>query len=167
MKNEKLKACVYLRVGPISQLDVNEQERILKNMKNNKSKVAIYCSDNTELSVNNQEMELQEYCKQHGYIINDIYKDIGYGSYNKNRPNYNLMISDLKKKRINEIITTERSVLCWSDNDFIKLVNLTQELGCNIKFFKEKIDTCSQECISYVNNLKAIAQFEKEHHSTF
>lgn len=125
-------------------------------------KAAIYCSDDTQLEVDRQENTLQEYCKQKKYKINGTYKDIGYGAYNKKKPSYNLMLKDLKKKKFSEIITTKRSTLFWDNSDFIELVDLAKKYDCDMKFIEEDIDTSSSECISYINNLKAVAQFERK-----
>ncbi len=131
---------------------------------NNEIKVVFYCrvGNYNPIEINKQENELQEYCKQKGYKIFKKYVDNGYSANDKKRPNYNLMLKDLKQKQFDKIIATERGVLFWNIDDLIEMTDITKKYNCGIELTNENIDTSNQECSAYINMLKAIIQFEKD-----
>ena len=85
---------------------------------NSTNKVAVYVRlsqedglDDTSQSIINQIELAKDYCNQHGFLIKEIYKDDGYTGSNFNRPAFNKMIEDIKKKKINIVITKDLSRL--------------------------------------------------------
>ena len=78
-------------------------------MAKEKFKVAIYCriGNYDESCIDRQETLIQRYCKEKGYEIYKSYVDNGYSAINNKRPDYNLMLEDMKAKKFNLICTMD------------------------------------------------------------
>ncbi len=83
-------------------------------------KVAIYCrlsekdddkklNANDSESIQNQKAMLQDYVKQKGWEIYDIYVDDGYTGSDRNRPEFNRLIKNAKEHKFNTIICKTQS----------------------------------------------------------
>lgn len=62
-------------------------------------------------SIANQRMLLTDYVKEKGWKITDIYADDGYSGTNFNRPDFQRMLQDIEKGKINCVITKDLSRL--------------------------------------------------------
>ena len=56
-------------------------------------------------SINNQIALAQEYCRKNGVRINKVYTDDGFTGSNFERPDFQFLIEDIKRKKINVVIT--------------------------------------------------------------
>ena len=65
--------------------------------------------DDESESIINQQNILTDYCKRNGFEIYDIYKDEDFSGSDRERPEFNRMISDARKKRFNTIICKTQS----------------------------------------------------------
>ena len=80
--------------------------------------VAIYCKlskddglDGDSSSIQNQKETLIKYCNDNNYLVGGIYCDDGYSGANFNRPDFIRMIDDIKRGKINCVITKDLSRL--------------------------------------------------------
>ena len=80
-------------------------------MRTQEYNVGIYCrlsiddgANNESMSIGNQKYMLTEYVHKNGWNIEDIYVDDGWSGVNFDRPNFQRMISDIEKGRINLVI---------------------------------------------------------------
>ena len=80
--------------------------------------VGIYCrlskDDNLpgeSMSIGTQRAILMDYCEEHGYEVYDTYIDDGYSGLNFIRPDFQRMMDDIDKRRINMVITKDLSRL--------------------------------------------------------
>ena len=80
--------------------------------------VAIYCRlskddglDGDSSSIQNQKETLIKYCNDNNYLVGGIYCDDGYSGTNFNRPDFIRMIDDIKRGKINCVITKDLSRL--------------------------------------------------------
>ena len=62
-------------------------------------------------SINNQIALAQEYCRKNGLRINKVYTDDGFTGSNFERPGFQSLIEDIKRKKINVVITKDLSRL--------------------------------------------------------
>lgn len=60
-------------------------------------------------SIINQQNILTDYCKRNSFEIYDIYKDEDFSGSDRERPEFNRMISDAREKRFNTIICKTQS----------------------------------------------------------
>ena len=113
-----------------------------------KKRMAAYCRVSTD-----QEEQLSSYENQvqyyKNYIQNNpeyeyagIYADEGISATNtKKRDDFNRMISDCRKGKIDRIITKSISRFARNTLDCLNYVRELKELGIGVTFEKENIDT--------------------------
>ena len=82
-------------------------------------KVAIYCrlsiedrdkscGDNSA-SIQNQKAMLRDYCRDRDWEIYDIYIDDGYSGIDRSRPEFNRLLNDCEKGRIDIVLCKDQS----------------------------------------------------------
>lgn len=117
------------------------------------NKVAIYCrlseedrnkknKEDDSGSIQNQKLMLTEYAIKQQWNIYDIYSDDDYTGSDRNRPEFNRMISDAKAKKFN-------IVLCKTQSRFTReleivesyIHNLFPQLGIRFVSIVDNIDT--------------------------
>lgn len=113
-----------------------------------KKKLAVYCrvssnSEDQRHSFLSQIKYYSKYVKTHNqYELVDIYADEGItGTEMKNRNEFNRMIMDCKKGKIDCIITKSVSRFARNLNDMLTVVRMLKELGINVIFEEQGIDT--------------------------
>lgn len=111
MNNEKLKVAIYLRIG---SYDKQEEEK--------------------------QRKELQDYYKRNNYKTYKYYIDNGYSANDKNRPNYNLLLEDIKQKKIDLILVSDLSRLTRSITELYDFIDLLNKNNCKLKTLKDNQD---------------------------
>ena len=79
---------------------------------------ALYCrlsKDDEQIgesvSIETQKLILEDYCEQNGIQIYDIYVDDGFSGLNFQRPEFMRLLDDIKKGRVNLVITKDLSRL--------------------------------------------------------
>ena len=103
-------------------------------------------AENPEGSIKSQECRLREFVKHKnsfesfGEII-EVYCDAGVSAKDTNRPAFQKMMDDTKSGKINMILITELSRLTRSIRDFANLVELFDQLGCQIYSLKDQFDS--------------------------
>lgn len=87
-------------------------------VKQKKYTVGIYCrlSKDDDLngesqSIGTQRSMLKSYCRENGYEVYREYIDDGYSGLNFDRPQFQMMLSDIEKQRIDMVITKDLSRL--------------------------------------------------------
>lgn len=81
--------------------------------------VGIYCrlsiedrdklTNDDSRSIYNQKSMLRDYCRERGWDIFDIYCDDGYSGVDRNRPEFNRLINDCEKSKINIVLCKDQS----------------------------------------------------------
>ena len=138
-------------------------------MNENKKIVAIYTRVSTTdqvregHSLEEQENRLKKLCEANGYIIYDIYSDKGIsGKSTENRPQYQKMIADMKKKKFNLILAFKLDRISRTIVDFEEFFNEIKKHNCEIELLYEKIDTSIATGMLFARLLAMFAQFERE-----
>ena len=79
---------------------------------------AIYCrlsKDDEQagesVSIETQKMMLQDFCRERGFPIYEIYADDGYSGLNFNRPAFSRMLEDIDSGKVNLVVTKDLSRL--------------------------------------------------------
>lgn len=82
-------------------------------MKSKLIKVGVYCrtSSFNSSSINNQKEILSSYVKSKNWILHKTYIDEGYSGTNFNRPGFKNLIKDIKRGKLNVVITKDLSRL--------------------------------------------------------
>lgn len=104
------------------------------------------CKSDESESIQNQKSMLVDYCRQNNWVIYDIYNDEDFSGTDKNRPEFNRMISDCREGRIDV-------VLCKSQSRFSRDAVLIESylhdkfIEWNVRF-KSLVDNVDTEDIS-------------------
>lgn len=115
-------------------------------MMNNEQKlVAIYTRVSTTdqaregHSLEEQEKRLIAMCEANNYKVFKVYTDAGIsGKSTENRPAYQQMIKDMKKKRFNLIMAFKMDRISRSIVDFETFFNEIKKYNCGIEFLCER-----------------------------
>ena len=124
-------------------------------------KVAIYCrvASKNRVEIKKQKEILKNYCNENNYEIYKIYIDNGYSGIDDNRPNYNKLLNDLKKKIFDTIIVRDMSRLGRSFIKLEKVIKLLENNNCNLICLNEDINSKKTvgklflKCVSLLPNM--------------
>ena len=134
---------------------------------NNKTKVAAYCrvSTNMEDQLNSLSAQIKyftEYISEHeNWELVEVYYDEGItGTSVKKRDGFNRMIKDCEKGKINTILTKEVSRFARNTVDTLNYTRQLSQLGVNIIFMNDGIDTSDKDGELRLTIMASIAQEE-------
>lgn len=135
-------------------------------MKSNK-KVAAYCrvSTNMEDQLNSLSTQIKyftEYISEHeNWELVEVYYDEGItGTSVKKREGFNRMIADCEKGKIDTILTKEVSRFARNTVDTLNYTRQLSQLGVNIIFMNDGIDTSDKDRELRLTIMASIAQEE-------
>lgn len=132
-----------------------------------KKKVAAYARVSTELEEQQNSYQAQvkyytDYIKSNpDWTFVEVYSDEGIsGTSTKNRAGFNRMIADAKQGKIDTILTKSISRFARNTVDILKNVRELKEIGVNIVFEKEGIDTANSTGEIMITILSSLSQEE-------
>ena len=121
-----------------------------------------------EGSLETQQYRMQEFVKlrnigetKWGKIV-DFYIEEGYSAGTDRRPQYQRLLADIRKKKINLILVADLSRLSRSVRDFAQLQDELDVNGASIFSMKEQFDTGTPAGRMMLNMMISMAQFERE-----
>lgn len=124
-------------------------------------------AENPEGSIKSQEHRLREFVKHKnsfepfGEIV-EFYCDAGISAKDTNRPAFQRMMDDVRGKKINMILITELSRLTRSIRDFANLVEMLDQLECQIYSLKDQFDSSTAVGSFSMFLMAILAQFERK-----
>jgi len=114
-------------------------------------------------SLEEQERRLRALCETYDYKIYKVYTDAGIsGKSAENRPQYQQMLKDMRKRKFNVIMAFKLDRISRSIVDFEELFMELKKYNCGIELLHEKIDTNLATGMMFARILGAFAQFERE-----
>lgn len=129
--------------------------------------MAAYCRVSTDQdeqlsSYENQVLYYKEYIQQNPlYELVDIYADEGIsGTNTKKRTEFNRLIADCRKGKVDRIIVKSISRFSRNTLDCLKYVRELKELGIGVTFEKENIDSLDAKGEVLLTILSSLAQDE-------
>ena len=138
-------------------------------MKNEEiNRVALYIRVSTDRqakegdSLEAQENALNEYCKQHNYVIVDKYIDGGESGQKIKRTNLQRMLDDVKLGKIDLILMTKLDRWFRSIADFYKVLELINKYNVGWKTIWEDYDTKSAIGKFWLNMSLCMGQLEAQ-----
>jgi DNA invertase Pin-like site-specific DNA recombinase len=127
-----------------------------------KLKVAIYCRVSTEeQDVSKQEDELLEFCKNRGFEVFKVYKDVISGTMDS-RPSLNELVQDAFQKRFNAVVIWKLDRLGRSLKHLIDVVTKFQLWGVDLICVTQQLDTSTPNGKLLFHIFGAVAEFERD-----
>ena len=134
-----------------------------------KIRLAAYCRVSTDKadqlnSFVNQIKYYTDYTKKNPqYELVEIYADEGLtGTDMKKRSEFNRLLDDCKKRKIDRVITKSTSRFARNTQDFLVVIRMLKELGISVYFEEQGIDTSKMNMEMFATFPGLIAQQESE-----
>lgn len=125
-------------------------------------RVAIYCRTSTTMQ--NPEMQLldlRKYSNERKFDIVAEYIDQSSGASDE-RENYKKLLNDIRKKKIDIVLTWRFDRIFRSTKMLISLLEECQSLGIDFLSYQENVDTSSSAGKVLFTIIAAFAEFERE-----
>ncbi len=127
-----------------------------------KKRAAIYVRVSTvEQETDLQEAELREYCERRGWE-SVLYRDRGHSGAKQDRPALNLLLSDLRKRKVDVILVWSLDRLARSLKHLLNISEECKSLGVDLVSLRQSIDTTLPAGRLTFQILGAVAEFERE-----
>lgn len=129
-------------------------------------RVAVYCRVSTKEELQQHSLKAQqEYCEKwvkenNGYILVGMYVDIASGLKKKRRVQFEKMLKDCKRKRIDLIVTKSISRFARNTVDVLKTIRKLKSKGVDVYFENEHIWLSQERSEINMAIIAAIAQEE-------
>jgi DNA invertase Pin-like site-specific DNA recombinase len=128
----------------------------------NKKVAAIYVRCSTaEQETDMQETELREYCGRRGWE-QILYRDKGQSGAKQDRPALNLLLNDLRKRKLDVILVWSLDRLARSLKQLLTISEECRSLGVDLVSLRQNIDTTLPAGRLTFQILGAVAEFERE-----
>ena len=127
-------------------------------------KTALYCRVSTKdkQDITTQETCLKDYVERENLEIYKIYSDIGESGSKDSRPQFDLMLNDMRQKQFKAILVYK---LDRVGRSLQHLINLFEEFkNTNIEFISatQNINTTTPEGKMFLRMLMVLAEYERE-----
>lgn len=129
---------------------------------------ALYTRVSTDMQVQadslaTQEKVLREHARYHQLKIFSHYSDAGIsGSSTVNRPEFQRMMEDAKKKKFNVVVVTKIDRISRNLQDLLSLIETLEDIGIAFVSISQQFDTSTSMGRLTLNILGSFAQFERE-----
>ena len=116
------------------------------------------------LSLEAQQEDLQEYCRERGWIVVDVYIDAAKTARKRlgKRTNFMRMLEDVKRNKIDLVLFTRLDRWFRSVADYYKVMEVLEAHNCGWKTTQEQYDTSTAGGRLYINLRLSIAQNEAD-----
>ena len=116
------------------------------------------------LSLEAQQEDLQEYCRERGWIVAGVYIDAAKTARKRlgKRTNFLRMLEDVKRDKVDLILFTRLDRWFRSVADYYKVMEVLEAHGCGWKTTQEQYDTSTAGGRLYINLRLSIAQNEAD-----
>lgn len=124
-------------------------------------KVGLYARVSTDdQDAKKQVLALREYCERNGFIIYKEYVDVISGT-STSRPQFNLLLEDMRKYRFQAIIVTKLDRLGRSLNHLLSLFDEFKRKSVHFIAITQNVDTTSATGTLLFQIMGAFAEFER------
>lgn len=125
-------------------------------------KVAIYARVSTEeQNVDKQVSECQEFCRNRGYEIIEVYKDVISGAKDS-RPQLDLLMKDCFKKKFDAVVVWKLDRLGRSLKHLLSIIEQWEKYNINFICVTQQFDTTSSNGKLLFSIFGAVTQFERD-----
>ena len=126
--------------------------------------VGIYARVSTEDQTSVQQLEqLRSYCEKQGVTVHDEYVDNGESALKQNRPQYQRLLEDARRHKIDVILVYKLDRFSRSLKELVNTIDTLKGYGVNFVSYMEKdFDTTSATGQLMFHIVSAFAQFERD-----
>jgi len=127
-------------------------------------KTAIYIrvSTKTKQDTETQLQPLKEYAERNKLGVHKIYTDIGESGSKESRPQFDLMINDIRKNKIKCVMVYKLDRIGRSTQHLLKLFEEFNKRGIEFISITQNIDTTTPEGRMFLRMLMIMAEYERE-----
>lgn len=126
-------------------------------------KVAIYTRVSTkEQNINTQLQNCESYCKYRKQEIYKIYKDIGESGKKSSRPQFDIMLKDMRHNKFKTVIVYKLDRIGRSLPHLISLFEEFKKRGVSFTSTTQNIDTETPEGRMFMNMMMVLSEYERE-----
>jgi len=112
--------------------------------------------------VNTQLNYLNDYAKRNDVEIGKIYSDIGESGSKESRPQFDLMLDELRHRSVKTLLVYKLDRIGRSLPHLVKLFEEFYKRGINFISATQNINTTTPEGRMFLNMLMVLAQYERE-----
>jgi DNA invertase Pin-like site-specific DNA recombinase len=126
-------------------------------------KVGIYVRVSTEKqkeSLAEQIRTLEEFCKEKGYVVYKIYREIISGA-GSNRKKLKQLMEDIEKKKIEGVVTLKLDRFSRSLKELIDMIGFLKTHNVAFICKEDQIDTNTPQGVFFFHVLGAVGEFER------
>jgi len=116
----------------------------------------------SEQEVNNQLLEIRDFCVNNNYEIYKEYVDRSYSGSKTDRPALNEMMKDIFKRKFDVVVVWKLDRLGRSLKHLISILDQLKDKKIDFISVSQNIDTTSPAGRFYFQLLGAVAEFERE-----
>jgi DNA invertase Pin-like site-specific DNA recombinase len=125
-------------------------------------KIAIYARVSTnDQNVDNQINELQNYCTARNYEVYKVYSDKGVSGSKESRPEFDLMLSDAKKRKYDCLLVWKLDRLSRSLKHLLNTLDILNTMNISFICYQDNIDTTTSTGRLMFQIVGAFAEFER------
>ena len=126
--------------------------------------VGIYARVSTEDQTSIQQLEqLRNYCEKQGLCVYGEYVDEGESALKQNRPQYQRLLEDARRRKIDVILVYKLDRFSRSLKELVNTIDTLKEYGVNFVSYAEKdFDTTTATGQLMFHIVSAFAQFERD-----
>tara|TARA_Y100000310_G_scaffold297318_1_gene330214 strand:- start:40 stop:615 length:576 start_codon:yes stop_codon:yes gene_type:complete len=141
-----------------------EQTRELPKKDTIEMKVAVYCRVSTrdKQDITTQQTFLEEYAEREELEVYKIYLDIGESGSKDSRPQFDLMLSDMRIKQFKGILVYKLDRIGRSLQHLINLFEEFKNRGIEFISATQNINTITPEGKMFLRMLMVLAEYERE-----
>jgi len=109
-----------------------------------------------------QEKSINDYCERENIQIVKDYKDVGQSGSKESRPEFDLMLKDMRNKKFDAIIVYKLDRIGRSLSHLLKLFEEFRSKKINFISITQNINTTTPEGRMFLHMLMVLAEYERE-----
>lgn len=125
-------------------------------------KAVVYLRVSTsEQETGMQELAIKNYCENNNITIVKVYKDIGVSGSKESRPEFDLMLQDMRAKKFDCIVTYKLDRIGRSLSHLVRLFEEFKKKNVDFISVTQNINTSTAESRMFLQMLMVLSEYER------